>query len=328
MRASRLLAILILLQHRARLTADSLAGEFGVSVRTIYRDLDDLGAAGIPVLGDRGPGGGYRLLDGYRTRLTGLTPEEAESVFLVGLPGAANELGLGDASSRAGGKLLASLSGPSAALASRLAARFHVDPVDWYRASEPVRHLPALTRAVLDQRRVEMTYESWTRVARRPVDPLGLVLKAGTWYLVGRSNTKTLTFRVTAIRDLDVREETFPWPDGFDLPAWWQASLARFESQLRPGLATLRLTPEGCRRLAELGRYAAEAVAAARPAGRGDLVRVELPVENPQQAARLVLSLGEEAEALGPPEVREAVRALAERMAARHRERIARKDKP
>lgn len=321
MRASRLLAILILLQHRARLTADALAAEFGVSVRTIYRDLDELGAAGIPVLGDRGPGGGFRLLDGYRTRLTGLTPEEAESVFLVGLPDAANALGLGGASSRAGGKLLASLTGGSAALATRLAARFHIDPVDWYRAPEPVRHLPALARAVLDQRRVDMTYESWTRVASRTVDPLGLVQKAGTWYLVGRTGAKTLTFRIPAIRDLAVREEAFERPADFDLPAWWQASLARFEAGLRPGTATLRLTAEGRRRLTELGRYAAEAVEAARPAGRGGRALVELPVENPAQAARLVLSLGEEAEAIGPPAVRDAVRNLATRMAGRHRGR-------
>ncbi len=318
MRASRLLSILILLQHRARLTADALAQEFGVSERTIYRDIDELGAAGIPVIGDRGPGGGFRLLEGYRTKLTGLTPDEAETMFLVGLPEAANQLGLGEASSRAGGKLLASLPGNSAALASRLATRFLVDPVDWYRAADAVTHLPALTRAVLDQRTVEMTYESWTGVKRRTVDPIGLVLKAGTWYLAGRTGARMLTFKVTGIRDMTVLSRSFAWPEGFDLARHWRDSLERFEAGLRPGTANLRLTAEGRRRLAELGRYAADAVAAAGKPDRQGRARVTLPIENPEQAARLVLSLGEEAEALGPPEVREAVRALAMHMTRTH----------
>lgn len=318
MRASRLLSILILLQHRARLTAEALAGEFGVSLRTIYRDIDELSAAGIPVCGDRGPGGGFRLLDGYRTRLTGLTPDEAETLFLVGLPEAANQLGLGTASARVSGKLLASLPGDSAALAARLASRFHVDPVDWYRAAEPVKHLPALTRAVLDQRSIEMTYESWTGVKRRTVDPLGLVLKAGTWYLAGRTAGKVLTFRVTGIRRLEVTARAFAWPEAFDLAAHWRDSIARFEKDLRRESAVLRLTAEGLRRLSELGRYAAEAAAAAGLPDRKGRACVRLPIENAAQAARLVLSLGDEAEALDPPAVREAVRALAGRMASLH----------
>jgi predicted DNA-binding transcriptional regulator YafY len=161
-RASRLMSILMLLQLRQRLTADELAAEFGVSVRTIYRDVDELSAAGIPVQADRGPGGGFQLVDGYRTRLTGLTAFEAEALLMIGLPEPAAALGLGSAAAGAQAKVLASLPQASLAGAGRLAARFHLDPVDWYRAAPPVDHLPELARAVLAQQRVAVTYESWT----------------------------------------------------------------------------------------------------------------------------------------------------------------------
>ena len=108
MRASRLLSILMLLQLRDRLTAEVLAAEFEVSVRTIYRDIDRLAEAGVPVYADRGPGGGFRLVDGYRTRLTGLAADEVEAMFMIGLPGPAAALGMGPAASNAGRKMLAS----------------------------------------------------------------------------------------------------------------------------------------------------------------------------------------------------------------------------
>ena len=158
MRASRLLSILILLQLRQRLTAADLAAEFEVSERTIYRDIDALSAAGVPVYGDRGPGGGIQLLDGYRTRLTGLSANEAEAATMIGLPGPAAELGLGAATSAARNKLFAALPGGGGALADRMATRFHLDPVDWYRGHDALPHLPLIARAVLDQHRLSMRY--------------------------------------------------------------------------------------------------------------------------------------------------------------------------
>ena len=176
MRAGRLLSILLLLQTRVRLTAEELAGEFSVSVRTIYRDIDELGAAGVPVFADRGPGGGFQLVAGYRTTLTGLGADEAEALLVAGVPGAADALGLGAAAGRAALKLLAALpSGPSAS-AGRLGARVHFDPVEWYHAAEPVPFLPLVARAVLDDRLLLMTYESWTGVRTHRVVPLGVVV--------------------------------------------------------------------------------------------------------------------------------------------------------
>ena len=192
MRTSRLLSILILLQLRTRITAEALSAEFGVSVRTIYRDVDELSAAGVPVFGERGAGGGYQLLDGWQTRFTGLLPDEAESMALFGLPGAAWQLGLGPAAQRLRHKLIAALPRDNAKLAERLQDRVHVDPVDWYRWPDPAAHLPELARALLDQHAVVVDYDSWRGTARRELQPLGLVLKGGAWYLVLRF-TKTLT---------------------------------------------------------------------------------------------------------------------------------------
>src|SRR5882724_2813273 len=141
MRASRLLSILMLLQAKGRQSAASLAAEFEVSLRTIYRDIDELSAAGVPVFAERGRAGGFQLLEGWRTRLTGLTAAEAQALFLAGLPGPAAELGLAEVMEAARLKLLAALPAGWQADASRVGARFHLDPVGWFRSAVPTDHL-------------------------------------------------------------------------------------------------------------------------------------------------------------------------------------------
>lgn len=319
MRASRLLSILILLQLRPRITAEALAREFEVSVRTVHRDIDALSAAGVPVYGDRGPGGGFALHGGFRTRLTGVLDDEAQALPLLSLPGVAGELGLGAAPRRLQHKLMAALPADAATLAGRLQQRLHVDPLDWYHESLPVPHLPALARAALDNRRVRVQYDSWSGRRHWTVDPLGLVLKAGSWYAVVRQGTRTLTLKVAALVELQALDDTFERPEPFDLADWWQRSTARFERELRPQQALLRATPEGCRRLAEGGAYAARAVAAAVPEAQGDWAQLTLPVESTEQAARLVLSLAPEVQALQPADLRARVAALAADLARQHR---------
>ncbi|KQY90536.1 YafY family protein [Pelomonas sp. Root1444] len=321
MRASRLLSILILLQLRPQITALALAREFEVSVRTILRDIDELSAAGVPVYAERGRSGGFRLREGFATRLNGLLGDEAQALPLLGLPGAASELGLGGASQRLRVKLQSALPGDTAALAGRLQARLHVDPLDWYQGGEPAAHLPTLAQAVLECRRVELRYLSWKGERDWKAEPLGLVLKGGSWYAVARAGARTLTLKVANIQSLSVGEESFERPADFDLPTWWQASLRRFERELRPEVAVLRITAEGRRRLAENGRYAAQAVAAAvaeKPAGEQRWARVSLPIESVDQAARLVMSLAPEAEVVGPAAVRERVAAWAGELARCH----------
>jgi len=316
MRASRLLSILILLQLRVRLTAEALAQEFEVSVRTIYRDIDQLSAAGVPVYGDRGPGGGFQLLDGYRTRLTGLAADEAEAMLMIGLPGPAAALGLGPAASRAANKLLASLPGDGAA-AGRIGARFHLDPVEWYQAEEPIPHLPMLARAVLDQQRMAMTYRSWSAQRDWTVEPLGLVLKATTWYLVARGRDKIRTFRVSNMANVSALDERFDRPAGFDLPCHWRTELARFEQALRTEKATLRVSPTGLKRLTRLGAYAVRAIADADPPDADGWRRLRLPIESIDETARALLGIGPEIEIIEPAALRDAIRAAALAIAER-----------
>src|SRR5438105_2233804 len=182
MRASRLLSILMSLQARGRLTAAEMAEELEVSERTIYRDIDQLSAAGIPVISDRGRTGGFKLTDGFRTQLTGFTDGEAETLFLAGLPGPAAELGLADLMTMARAKLMAAL--PAGAKAERIAARFHLDAAGWFRETDAVTPLPTIAHAVWNARYVQFRYAQGDESGIRKVGPLGLVLKAGIWYLV------------------------------------------------------------------------------------------------------------------------------------------------
>ncbi|KAF0184451.1 MAG: WYL domain-containing protein [Hyphomonadaceae bacterium] len=315
MRASRLLSILILLQMRGRLSAEALAQEFEVSVRTVYRDIDQLSAAGVPVYAERGRSGGFALLDGYRTRLTGFTPAEADALLLAGVGGAAADLGMGADLAAAQLKLLASLPPDSGASAQRVASRFHLDPANWYSRVEPLEMLPALAAAVWSDTRIRIRYESWKDVVMREVDPLGLVLKGGVWYLVAAMKAQPRTYRVSNIQGLDVLDIRFKRPARFDLARYWSAWAKDFEARLLRERATVKLSPEGLRLLRELSPAAGEAVDAAhRKCAPSGWIRADIPVESVDYASRQLLRLGGEIEVLGPPALREAVAEEARRV--------------
>lgn len=319
MRASRLVSILLLLQARGRMTAHALADEFEVSVRTIYRDIDDLSASGVPVYADRGRDGGFQLLDGYTTRLTGMTPAEAESLFLSGLEGPAAEMGLGESTAAARLKLLAALPSARRADASRVAARFHLDPIDWYRAASDLAFLPQLAAAVWAAERIRVRYESWSAATERTLSPLGLVLKGGIWYLVATGRSVPRTYRVDAIRALDATGESFERPADFDLAAHWTASVRTFEASLYQGIASIRLSPLGLERLSLLAAAAsAMARRTASPPEADGWVQVDIPIETIDHAMRELLKLGVEVEALEPPELRQAMRDAAATLTARY----------
>jgi predicted DNA-binding transcriptional regulator YafY len=308
MRASRLLSIQMLLQTRGRMSARALAEALEVSVRTLHRDVDQLSAAGVPIYAERGRMGGFALQDGWKTSLTGLTPSESQAVFLSGLAGPAAQLGLGREVESAKLKLLAAMTATARADAQRISARLHLDPDDWYRETEPVPHLGVVAEAVWGRQRLAMRYESWKGVAVRTVDPLGLVLKAGSWYLVACLDDEPRTFKVSNIDRARVLPETIRRPKKFELAAYWSESVKRFERELYKGEATLLAAPAGLKGLHHLSSAVARAVAAAPPSRRKDgRVTVRIPIESVEHAAGLLLRLSPEIEVLEPETLRAAV---------------------
>ena len=284
-------------------------------MRTIHRDVDELSAAGVPIWADRGRLGGFQLQPGWRTRVDGLTAPEAQAMFLGGLPGPAAELGLGEAMASAQLKLLAALPDGWREDARRVSARFHLDPIDWYRGPSATDHLPAIAQAVWGERRVAMRYESWKGEVSRRVDPLGLVLKAGIWYLAAQVRQRACaptgcrtssTWRSPTSRSSGRRD--------FDLAAWWQASTKRFEKELAVDTAQLRVSAAGMKALRDLGAAVAQAAeASASEPDEAGWRRVTIPIESIPHAAAQVLRLGAQAEVLKPAALR---RALLERVSA------------
>ncbi|MGW1678801.1 helix-turn-helix transcriptional regulator [Saccharopolyspora sp. NPDC002376] len=319
MRADRLLSLLLLLQNRGRMTAPELAAELEVSVRTVYRDVEALGAAGVPVCADRGPDGGYRLLDGYRTRLTGLTDAEAGSLFLSGAPGPAHDLGLGAVLATAQLKVQAALPAELAERARRIQDRFHLDAPGWFRDADEVPHLAEIARAVWEQRVLHTHYRSWHSEVHRELHPLGIVLKGGIWYLVARADEAVRTYRISRFLDVRTAPESFTRPTGFDLAASWAESARRMEESMVRGTARLRLSPVAQYLLpAKFGTKGTRALAEASPPDEHGWVEVDLPVEKTVVAVHDVLRLGAEAEVLEPAELRAAVAEAVTSLSARY----------
>ncbi len=319
MRASRLVSVLLLLQARGRLTAAELAAELEVSVRTVYRDVESLSAAGVPVYADRGPAGGYRLVDGYRTRLTGMTASEAESLFLAGVPGPAAELGLGAMLAAAELKLLAALPPELRSRAAGVREWFHLDAPGWFREAEHVPWLGPVADAVWNCRAVRVRYERWgPREVTRSLEPLGLVLKAGSWYLIASADGRGIrSYRVARIRALEMLTDTFTRPGDFDLASWWEAHSRELPERLYPGEAVVRVSPRGRQKLPLLGQYPVRAAeASASPPDADGWTHVVVPIESIDHAVADLLRFGPDAEVLAPDELRHRMAGAAHALAA------------
>jgi predicted DNA-binding transcriptional regulator YafY len=327
MRASRLLSILLLLQTRGRMTAPELAGELEVSLRTIYRDMESLGAAGVPVYADRGPAGGFRLVEGYRTRLTGLTHEEAASLFLAGLPGPAAELGLGTVLAAAELKVLAALPPELRAGAGRVRERFHLDTPGWFREAERPPFLTAVAGAVWNQHPIRVRYQRWRGEVERLLQPLGLVLKGSAWYVVARTSGQVRTYRVSRILELDVLDEHFERPEAFDLSAFWNTWAQQFHSRLYRDQALVRLSPHAFATLLPklFDPYIVRvAVESAAPPDLEGWRQVVWPIESTKHAVHDLVRLGADAEVLAPPDLRRRLEELGEALVTIYRSRATR----
>ncbi len=311
MRGDRLLSILLILQGRRRTTARALAEQLEVSERTIYRDLDALSLAGVPVRAQQGRGGGVELLPHYRTDLTGMTEREARAVLVSGVSGPLADLGLGEDVAGARRKLLAALPEPSRASAEGAAQRIHLDPGRWFQMPEDTRHLGALLEAIWRQRRLRLHYRAADgKETRRRIEPLGLVAKAGTWYLVAQTSRGERVFRVARVLSLTLLEAEFDRPPGFDLAAFWRRASSEFESGVPRYHARLRVRRERIPTLpghtGDVVRRHAEEAAAGR-AGDAASVELEVPFDHFEDARAGVLALGDAATVVEPAELRDAV---------------------
>ncbi|MBT2504728.1 WYL domain-containing protein [Streptomyces sp. ISL-98] len=321
MRAARLIKMVLLLQSRPSMTAGELAQELEVSERTITRDAQALSEAGVPVYADRGRAGGFRLIGGYRTRLTGLARSEAEALFLSGLPSALREMGLEDAASAARLKVSAALM-PSLRDASDSAAqRFHLDAPGWYQEPETPDLLSAIAEAVWDDRIITAKYGRPDREVERELEPYGLVLKAGVWYLCARADDDFRVYRLDRFAAVAVAEERFVRDEHFSLSDFWEERAAQFARSILRTEVVVRLTDAGARRLPYVTDQAAarEALAAAGPPDGEGRVTVTLPVESAEVAFSQLLALGPELEVLEPVDLRARFADAADRMRGLYR---------
>ena len=320
MRAGRLVSMLLLLQQRGGMTAELLARELGVSVRTVYRDAEALAAAGIPIYGESGHAGGYRLLDGYRTKLTGLTEGEAEALALSGVPEAAADLGLQTELAALELKLSAALPKAQRERADEAKRLFHLDVVGWFRRAEPVPFLALVANAAWERRRLQVKYRRWAepKDVERELCPLGLALKGGQWYLVATVESgPARMYKVTNLLAAKKIDKTFERPEGFDLAAWWSRQLDDFDARRYQGKALVRFSPEAVARAPD--NLDADSVAAL---GEGSIdedgwVVATVPIETHAHAAGELLRLGG-VEVLEPESLRRRMHELAVEVANLH----------
>lgn len=320
MRASRLVNLLLLLQSRGGMTAAELARELEVSVRTVHRDVEELSAAGVPIYADRGPHGGIRLVDGYRTRLTGMTADEAEALFLSGLPGPAAQLGLGTVVAAAQLKVMAALPPELRSRAPRLVQRFHLDAAGWFQPNEDVPHLATLASAVWEGRQVRIDYDRVDGVVPRQVGPLGLVLKGGVWYVVATVEGQLRTYRASRVVAATLLDAPVERPEDFDLAAFWVESSAAYEREQPSIVVDVRVREDQAWRVNQVfGRGTVARGERVEEADQPGTIRLRLRLGYPDEAPGLLLAVGHHLEVIGPPEVRDKVAMLAGRIVERYR---------
>ncbi|SHE92735.1 Predicted DNA-binding transcriptional regulator YafY, contains an HTH and WYL domains [Marinomonas polaris DSM 16579] len=304
MRASRILKMLMMLQTHEKVTAAELADACETSIRTVYRDIEALSAIGVPVYSEQGVQGGYRLLQGYRTRLNGLSAKEAETLFLAGLSGPAQKMGIDTLLADAQLKLKAALPENIRPEIDRLQSRFLLDAPNWFSDDEKVTYLPDLMTAVLEQRCVVMQYQSWKGEINRQLQPLGIVLKGGQWYLLAQVEKDVRTYRVSRIESLTLLDEVFERPKDFNLAAFWQDSLRRMETIQFPIIAEVRLTVLGLKIMQYVCSSYAVNQAQIEPMDESGWHRARFPVGESVHGCAELLRFGAELEVIGPPELR------------------------
>ncbi|MEZ4590406.1 MAG: YafY family protein [Chloroflexota bacterium] len=307
MRADRLISLLMLLQTNGRMTADDLAERLEVSTRTIYRDLDALSGAGVPVYAERGPNGGCMLMESYRTNLTGLNEKEVQALFMFTVPGLLADLGADKASEAAMLKLMASLPAPFQQDAAFVQARLHLDPATWFQSEEEVPFLPLVQTAVWQNKRLRLNYRrgdgQWVK---RLIDPYGLVAKTSVWYVVGGMyGGKIQVYRISRIMDAELTGSSFQRPATFNLAAYWQQWRDRFEAEQNRVAVELRVKPSSGPLLALVFGEGIVPTLQAAPLDASGCATITLAFDSAETACRQLVGLGTAVELIAPAELRQ-----------------------
>jgi predicted DNA-binding transcriptional regulator YafY len=312
MRADRLVATLLFLQSRGRVTAEEVAEELEVSIRTARRDLEALSIAGIPVYSQAGRGGGWSLVGGARTDLSGLTAAEARTLFLIAGPSSA----ITPQAKAALRKLVQALPETFRAEAEKAASAIVLDPAHWGgTAPPPPPHLEALQQAVVQGVQVRLGYRDRTRaVTERTVHPLGLVSKGSVWYLVADTEAGLRTFRVWRVQSAELTDDPVRRPPGFDLAETWQGIVARLDEQRLSRQVTALADPSI---LGWLRGHFGNRLTVGDAIDDGRLA-VEIGFPPSHEAALDLAGYGFGLEVLDPPELRDQLAALGTRLVERY----------
>jgi predicted DNA-binding transcriptional regulator YafY len=306
-KADRLLRTLLLLQLHGRMTAGQLAKRLEVSERTVLRDMESLGSAGVPVLAERGAGGGWELMQGYRTTLTAMSGAEVKALFVAVPASLLADLNLGEASDAATLKLESLLPAMSRNDAELARQRIHIDVRGWSGSRDPVPQLPLLQEAVWRERKVRIEYDRGNGcVTNRALAPLGLVAKGSVWYLVALTDEGELrSYRVSRIREAEILDSGFERPRDFDLAAFWESSSARFQERLPRYEAVIRAETAALPWIRSMIRFGAvDSVAGDERAGWS---RVALHFDAFEAARHTLLGLAASVEVLEPAALRDAI---------------------
>jgi len=310
LKSERLLSALLLLQAHGRLSGRELAERLEVSARTVHRDMEALSASGVPVFALRGAQGGWQLDEGWRTQVPGLDEVELRAL-LMSQPRIIGDTRLAAAAERALGKLMAAMPGGMREQAASIRQRLYVDTSAWRGTSEDLVMLPVVQDAVTRDRKLRITYRKPRgEQSVRVVDPLGLVAKGSTWYLVAQTSAGLRTFRVSRIQAAKALEKACVRPAHFDLGEHWRASTERFREGWQKIEVTLRLS---ARTAGSMKRWMKmEEI----EGGEGwEIVRMRF--DHPEEAAFVVLGMGAGAEVVEPESLRERVAEEVREMAMR-----------
>ncbi|WP_238650078.1 helix-turn-helix transcriptional regulator [Paenibacillus piscarius] len=304
MRADRLLSILLLLQSRGKISSSELAQRLEVSERTIFRDMEALGTAGIPVLAERGREGGWRLAEGYRTSLTGMNPGEIAALLLPADPAILQALDIEEEFSSAARKLQAAAMRQPSALTGFLSERVHIDGAGWHPSGEVYPCLNALQQAVWEERQVHITYVRGEDTAKRTISPLGLVAKRGVWYVAADTEGGLRTYRVSRITGVEITGKPVVRPADFNLAEYWEASTAAFKSALPRYPASLLVKDSTMKEL-ERERYVR--ILHQEPAADPGWIITETEFHTLESACKIILSLSPGIQVTAPEDLTSAV---------------------